>query len=313
MSYATGTATSHTDLLDKLVTFLTTDAALVAAGQNWALEKDDTVAVVDGGETIRRQVYLRGPGLAGDDEIHVQLASFDDAGANIYSLHVQGSVAFNGALDFTLQPGASPATYMPLHGTSMTYRFAANGRRFIVVAKVGGVYESLHAGFMLPNARPSQYPYPLLIGACSGSRDVKTADASEDERAWPDPADGSLQLRWVDGTWLAIANWHAGPSGGQVGLFAQNVWPYNSTVDGHPDDYAMVLRACPDGSYLPERLQLHGDLPYRGVWGEIDGAYFVPGFGITPEMQLTIGSDTFRAIPNRFRTGDADYWLLKES
>jgi hypothetical protein len=75
MAWTSGTAAGHDDLMDDLKTFLTTNAALVAAGQNWVAEKDETFTprtifnVAHSGLTGNmRALYLNGPGLCGTRE-----------------------------------------------------------------------------------------------------------------------------------------------------------------------------------------------------------------------------------------------------
>lgn len=310
MAYQSTTAADHVDYLAKLVTFLTTDAALVAANQDWALLTDITTPYTEGSFTVRREVYLRGPGLAGTDEIFVQFRVLDFVGAGQYMLHTRGAIQHNPALPWATQPGVSPEHFTPLIPSSIGCRFRATGRSAIAVAKCGNVYESAHAGLMLPNCRPEQYPYPLLIGG-STENNVATSSVSESNRSWPDPGNNALRLRWIDGEWIEIQNWQAGGGGAKTSVNDRNVYPYNSTSSAQSSSFFGLLRECPGGDYLPERLVLQGDAPYRGNWGEIDGAWAVPGFGLTPEASLSFDARNFIAIPNRYRTGPTDYWLLE--
>lgn len=311
MAYLSENATSHTDYLARLVTFLTTNAQLVAANQQWSVLRDVTTPFPNGQFTVRREVYLKAPGLSGADEIFVQLRVYDDVGANIYMLEIRGAIQHNAALPFHQQPGVSPAHYMPLIPSAIGMRVRATGRSFIAVAKNGQVYEACHAGLMLPNARPSQYPYPLLIGGSASDGFRLTSSVSENDRAWPDPGVAALSLRWLDGAWITLQNWHAGGSNSKSSDNDRNVYPYNSTSSQQSDWWFALLRECPGGAYLPERLVLHGNAPYRGTWGEIDGAWAVPGFQMTPERVLTFDGRSFIAIPNRHRNGATDWWLLE--
>ena len=158
MAWETGTATDHDDLLDKLITFLTTDSGLVAANQEWMVLKDEEP--VD-----ERYVYLRGPGLADNDQIHANIRRFYNPGTNAYNWEFRGATSYDGGIAYASQPGTSDMSYLCLANLSMTYWFFANGRRFIVIAKIGTVYTSAYAGLIMPYALPSEYLYPLFIGA----------------------------------------------------------------------------------------------------------------------------------------------------
>lgn len=73
MAYETGTATDYLDLLDKLRVFLTSNASLVAAGQQWQVLRWQTD---NNGE---KELILKAPGLAGTDNIYCGILTKSDA------------------------------------------------------------------------------------------------------------------------------------------------------------------------------------------------------------------------------------------
>lgn len=316
MSFVAGTATSSLDLLARLVTFLTTDAALAAAtpAQTWTLLKDDTTVVTTGNETVRRTVYLRGPGLAGTDQIYVIISAYDAAGVGYYNWEIRGANGFSATDAIGAQPGVSPPVYVSLWNTTIGYRFAASGRRFIVSAKVGTVYASAYAGLILPYETPAQWGYPLYIGGTSGVRTKLYSDTTDTQHSgFHDPAGDvdypGAYVRWVDATWLSIVNWRI-----NAGYDTQRqIWPYMALGDGSQRSVSTSTREAPDGSYAITPLILHGPSPYLGCYGELDGCGYVSGFGQVAEAAITIGADTWRALPNVYRSGVGDYWALKES
>jgi len=166
MAYLTGTATNAADLWTKLLAFLTTNTALVAAGQAW-----QTVWTAPGGAPNSTDVMLKGPGLAGGDAVYVGLRRTDNtltlnesliwlSGATGYS---SSATQFNGHVNSL---GNTPAMF--IDNAAMTYWFVANGRRFVVVTKMSTVYNAMYAGLYHPYAVPSEYPYPLFIGGSRG-------------------------------------------------------------------------------------------------------------------------------------------------
>ncbi|MGH8037003.1 MAG: hypothetical protein ACREPD_04605, partial [Stenotrophomonas sp.] len=86
MAWKTGTAANHRDLLQQLRDFLTADAALVAAGQQWAV----VGGVASGALAANDFVSLKGRGLAGADEIFVSLQAYTVASSNYYNLALRG-------------------------------------------------------------------------------------------------------------------------------------------------------------------------------------------------------------------------------
>ena len=66
MAVEIGTASSAADLYDKLISFLTTNADLVTAGQEWAIAWDSPAAYEN-----QTDIVLRGPGLSGQDQVYV--------------------------------------------------------------------------------------------------------------------------------------------------------------------------------------------------------------------------------------------------
>lgn len=166
MAYATGTATGPADLWTKLLAFLTTDAALVAAGQNWS-----SVWTAPVGAPNLTDVMLKGPGLSGTDSVYVGLRRTDNTlTLNESLIWLSGATGFSpSATQFTGHVnslGNTPAMF--LDNASMQYWFVANGRRFVVVTKMSTVYNAMYAGLYHPYAIPSEYPYPLFIGGSRG-------------------------------------------------------------------------------------------------------------------------------------------------
>src|SRR5690606_19382076 len=140
----------------------------------WALLREDTTPEPIGDVTVRRAAYLRAPGLSGEDAIYVQFRVYEQPGANLYMLETRGAIAHHPDLPFDTQSGVSPPHWTPRSPSPIGLHLVANGRRVIGVARCGQNYEAFHAGFMLPNSRSKQYPYPLLVGGSASSATTRT-------------------------------------------------------------------------------------------------------------------------------------------
>lgn len=162
MAYITGTAANHTALWTTLLDFLQNNTALVAAGQNW------TIAWQLSGQP---ELVLKGPGLAGADQVYVGLKRTDNtltAGESLIWLTgatgiVSTATSFTGHVNSLTR---TPAIF--LDQNPMQYWMVANGRRFVVVVKVSTVYQAMYGGLFLPYSNPAAYPYPLFVGGTRG-------------------------------------------------------------------------------------------------------------------------------------------------
>ena len=184
-------ALDHNALLDAVIGALTGVTApsqgALPTIQRWVVLKDDTTSVVD-----ERFVYLRGPGLSGTDNIHVNIRAYRGA-LNIRNWEIKGAVAFSDVSGFDDQPGTPPAgqgTIFTLRNIEMPFRIIANGRRFMVISQVVASYFSCYCGLYLPFATPAEFPYPLIIGgnscyynAFSGDNDYRIGNFYDGPRA----------------------------------------------------------------------------------------------------------------------------------
>ena len=154
--------------LNEIIAFVTTDPALVALGQNWSVVwQQDTRPT-----NKRKQVMLKGPGLAASDEVFITLCAITDfRTVGETSLIIAGATGPNmGQQMWDTQYGATtrpPMVYLD-NTTPMELFMVANGRRFIVVVKTSTVYQPLYAGLILPYATPNMYGYPLYVGGTAG-------------------------------------------------------------------------------------------------------------------------------------------------
>lgn len=287
----TGTATDYADLLDKLITHLTTGMS----SQSW------TQLALDTSIANERIAYLQGPGLAGTDEIHVNIRQFRNIDSDYYNWQIRGAVAYNPIVSFSAQPGTSPATDMPLWQSAIPYWLIANGRRFILIAKISTVYSTLYAGFILPYATSAEMPYPLFIGA--GSYDVyRWSQGNYLMGSFWDPPQSSAYIRHFDGAWVALENYEARSDTIRSQLTVNNIWPWSQ-------DWAIGQNQ--DGSYGVLPAVIHGSYSGGNVYGELEGVFFVSGFANAAEDILDIGADDYLVVQSMYRTGRRDYAAIK--
>lgn len=308
MAYETGTATDSADLMNRLRTFLTSNSSLVTASQTWT-----ELGYSENGN--RADLHLRGQGLGGTDNIYINIRR-DLFSADNYNWAIYGSTSYLSGVEPSQQPNASPNISIMLHNTPIQYWFFANGRRFCVVAKVNSVYQHLYAGFILPYATPTEYPYPLFIGGCSYSLNLRFSDTGNNNttyyKGWRTGA-----IRDHSGQWRQIE------SAGQYSPTPNNgfeepmAWPYcfDNAVSSRDPDY---LVNCLGGTYLIEPIILLLPQNYptptaitAEIYGELDGVGFINGIDNASESINNDGSNDWLAFQNVYRTGRYDFAAYK--
>lgn len=311
MATATGTATNYLDLLAKLRDFLvdTVGWTLIGGTASGPLNTDN------------EYVSLRGPGLTGDDQILVTLQPFSVSANNAYSIRVRGHTAYT--TPGTSQPGAdSPWTYLLALNSPITYWFVGNGRRFIVIAKSSSRYDAMYAGFILPEHLPSDWSYPLFIGASSYTGTLSQANDNEHHSNFWHPVNNggngdnnqpsAAYLFSPMQAWVPIRN----------GYTFQNATTHTET--GRMSlpwsrIFAHNLRRQLDGDPWFKRGQLAGlarsasgsvdiNMPEGGsFYGSYDGVFYTSAFGATAEQESVVAGVTYKMFPNVGRTADGHF------
>jgi hypothetical protein len=298
MAVEIGTASNYLDLLEKFRVFIT---GASMGSQAWTQLAYDTQP-----DNVGKDLYLRGPGLSGNDQIFVQLRTVFSSLNDRYNLQINGATGFNAGLvpKYQNQPGHDAGELnMLLWNQAIPYWFVANGRRFIIVAKVSTTYQSMYGGFILPYGLPSEYPYPLMIGAMSvGQRRWSATD--NEYCGFTNPAK-TLRLRTHDGFWLPFANVGNDGSSTPSPRYEQNVWPNRSFTNPRPS---------PDGVYTMNNFVLHSSEvnagASRNVFGEMQGIARISGFNNASENTQVVDGVTWVVFQDGFRTGSGNYFAL---
>lgn len=299
MPVFTGTAAGHTDLMNKIVGHLTDSGGAAMGSQAWQLLLSRNVA----GEEER---YLKGPGLAGTDEIYVNLATVTNVGADRYNITIRGAMSYNAAFIISLQPGTSPPAWLLAWQNSIPYTLIANGRRFIIIAKISTNFSNGYAGFYIPYATSAENPYPMFIGG-SAPADYRWSQTGYWVGSPWDPSNTSSSfgtstayLRHFDGTWAQVSNYYDA-SGTRVlsGQLMNNVWPWQLTDVYQAQNF--------DGGYTLLQSMLNTGYYGGNVYGELQGVYFISGFANASENTITVSGKTYVVTQNMARTGRNDY------
>lgn len=321
MAMATGTATSHTDLWAKLLAFLQSNTTLVAAGQEWTLAWEAPVGAPNSSDIV-----LKGPGLAGQDDVFIGLRRVDRDASDEFEIQIVGmtnvlpdATTFNGHVN--VQP---QHVKLFLDNGPMTYWFVANGRRFMVVVKISTVYEAAYAGLFLPYAYPTNYPYPMFVGASAGSQNNVTSwrSTSDAHRHFVNSyfytnnpyEEPSAWMLSPQGDWLRCSAYGHDTT---VGIGPKRFFNgYGITTDQISGNFGYNTlrerqRGCFGGQvYLTPHTLVQAS-PGDQSYGILDGTAYVNGYDNGSENIVTISGVDHLVVQDAFRTGVDHYWTMR--
>lgn len=322
MAFTTGTATDYVDLLDKLRLYL--------VAQGWTQQAWTPGTISGGGGKLN----VRGPGAGVDRQVFIEIRTESNLTNAFYGWKLRGATGFDAGAAEAGQPGSQGApSYFNLWQNAITYWFYVNDRRFIVVAKMGSVYCSMHCGFFLPWADPSAYPFPLYIGGTFGQLDAYNVGNSAN-RFFADPGG------WVSGSTPGAGAWVRSPGGqwrpvtnhrpstendfmvqGTTTSAMCFIFPF-SVGEQHSQSYGPVY----NGGGSPQMwdnvvrtrqnetclfpLSIHSSV--EPPFGALDGVYVLPGIGVATEQAIVSGGRNFKAFQNIFRSSPNDFIVIEE-
>lgn len=251
---------AHYAMLGAIKDFLESDAALVAAGQQWQVLRYETVSA-------NRELILKGTGLSGTEEIFIGFRTYQSVSADYYNLVVGVFTGYVPGNSFDTQPGAM-ISGVPAHNQRIDYWMTANGQRIAMGLKVGTpVYEHAYAGKYFPYAAPGEYRAPLVCGGMLNG--VPATRFSEATHSMPYKGNrANMRQRSNAGAWLQ-----------------PECYPFNNTLLCGTAVNDTQVR--PTGSqYFPLRIEL---TDAGSVYGSLDGVYYIPGFDNATENVLQMG------------------------
>lgn len=298
------------------ITIVVTANTFNTSGSQWMMCGTRDQAAAAGTDQYRRMIALKGVGLAGTDNIYVNLFAIENTTDPYYNLGYSGAIAFlpgqwtsgvyarTDAIDYDQligqQTDASDWTCTTMHNTSLDYWFNVDGAFVVFFAKLGTNYDSGCFGFLSAYGNPNQYPYPLIVGGSTQFTNTLLSSIDEDHSQYWDPGDSVLLVRCPDGVWRYWE--HFGTTSAE-----RNVWPWKSAVTSNGSSILNNLGTNIDGSYLLLDAVLHMDLPYDDVLGVIPKIKYIPGNGNFSENTVTEGADTYIVFQNIFRTATDNY------
>jgi len=338
MAYTTGTLTDFNDLLTKFKSFVTSNSTLAGAGQLWTVLKDSDVdsdfaddALCTGANATSattgpfiRSIYFKSEGLGGTDSIYHNLTSLKTAGG-AYNLQVRNHQTFSLSVTAPNQLGASPAHYMLLNNAASVnqYWFIVNGRRAIIIVKIGSVYESAYIGWGLPCGSPSEVLYPYMTGGSSSTYSLTPSSTAAEHRAFFAPYQAASALGSASNlsvaipnttNWLPVGNYTTTST--TQGATTSVVLPLAITGGNGVVSLSSSIRAqgyCYGNTDRVIRpISVVSSLTgYVGNYGALDGVYHVSGEGMASEYTLTIGGDTYLCIQSTFYTNRESFAAFK--
>lgn len=288
MAYTSGTAANYKDLLAVLATF--------AAANGWSImEQSETV------------LYLKGSGIAGLDEIYCGVETYEVPTSGIYNWNMYGSIGYRSGRAPSKHPGSS-YTYASnlvvacLWNTAIPYWMVANGRRIILVAKVGTTYQTIHLGLLTPPATDAQYPYPLLIGGCRYDNTT------------------SYSSTYIGSFWGSYGDDYASgriycPSG-VWGILSANSSSNNEycpavSVDNVCKSYEGTIITGLDGSYLLEPVYITMLASSKAILGHVEGLFRITGHANTSENIVTVDGVNYLVFQDCSRSGYGDFCCMR--
>lgn len=302
MAYETGTAANHVDLWDKLLAFLTTNPDLLAAGQQWRVDWRAPV-----GASNETDLVIVGPGMGGTDQVLVGLRRVDSPATSSFFIESTGMTGVLPNADNIyghVNVSSKVVTY--IDSNPMRYWFVANGRRFVVVAKISTVYEAMYCGLFLPYADPLSYPYPMFIGGSAGADFNHTynwtnTNASHSQFITPYGDSGSAPNRSSSARmltpgaeWLAVDNGSNTSSTPPVSM-APYKWGNGfgtTTNEGRASGYYNMFPKITEvlgGGFTLHPVTIVQNAPDNQTFGVLDGVFHVPGENNAAENIVKIG------------------------
>jgi len=320
VAYETGTAADYADLRAKLIAFLTTNADLVAANQQWQVAWTGSGRMPDAEEDI----VLKGPGLAVTEEILIALRSDPQPVGDRYNYGFRGIVGVNPvASNWDEHTNASDPVYLCCGDFEMPYWFIANGRRFIVIARVSATYQLAYAGLFLAYAPPNVYPYPMVVGGCTSVSTSRWSDTGDAIHFFCDPGiDANLKVFRYDNVWIGFQNWTE--SNGWRDGDTRVVGPWNPgwTTKNMPLDTFTNNRSYRLNFFNKMQPAYGGDYPLtpaslihhaepKSILGVLQGVYHIPGFNLSAETIITQGTTEYLCIPDVYREANESFCAIE--
>lgn len=318
MAFEIGTASHAADLLLKLEKFLTTNPTLVAAGQQWESLKDNTVEPYNNDYDLNAldsfvlQRCFVGRGMDGQDRIYVPMGMGISKTRPSYTLIAYLARTWTPTVSITNQfrQDRKIRTVIALWEKPIPYWFFANGRRFMIVAKVGNTYMSMYCGFVLPCATDREYPYPHMVAGSTNNTNSSHAITDIEKN-------GSF--------WIPVkADFHSSEKSTSIMVSPEGRILYGSSPargTGLGNDVEQFVLSpyvnnsyrgkTYDNNYVLSPIGLHQIQNVYNMLGWLDGAFYVSGFENSPENILTVDGVKYICFPSSVGNDYNDWCAIR--
>ena len=235
------------------------------------------------------ELILMAPGMSGTDQIYIGLKTYHSVNSDYYNIIGACFTGYVPANSFETQPGYM-FSGVPAHNQRIDYWLTVNGQRLVLLMKVGTpVYESLYLGKIVPYARPTQYPYPLVVGGMLDGRPA-TRFSDTAHSCWVKGNRKNMRLLLNSGEWSQV-----------------ECWPWNNTDMLASNATSYAIRDT--GGAMPVLpIILSSAL---GMYGELDGVHYTTGFDNVVENTYEINGSTYVVAQDVYRTGFHDYYAIR--
>lgn len=265
---------------------------------------------------------LQAPGNGTGKEVFINIETVYDDGDNTYGWKIFGATGWQTGLAHGSQQGAGGPVWFNLWDSTIDYWVYANDRRFILIAQCGTNYMSCYAGFFLPFALGSEYPFPLaIIASYPEAALVSVANARNSFIA--DPGDGAAYYRRRDAeSWRAIQNQsNSGLASAPVTGQRAFMWPHRtgrgaSSPSASPNAWngGGLDKMVENFANEMPLFQCHIiDMLADQVIGALEGVYSTSGYNRSVEQVVTISSQDYRLFQKVFRNNPGDFMAIEET
>lgn len=252
--------------------------------------------------------------LINAEAIHINIRRYSMAvtAGTADNWEISAATAFETGAIFRAQPGCfnlsigSSVSYFTLSDDPFTFHLVGTGRYFNLLAIVSTKNMYMSAGFYLPYAIPSEFPFPIYVtGNTVTSSDRWSIDDVGHLSFWYSSV-ACNYLRHRDGQWLRSTAGNGAASNTLV-----NIWPYNA-YSGLGASYNLIGNQDTPTTYTLLPLTLLSNFDGGNVYGELENIYFVSSFDQAAGNIVEIGGVDHIVMQNVWRsTSNSDFAALR--
>ena len=279
-------------------TFDTTQSDVSANGENW----EELIYDTSGSNW---KTMLRGKGLTGSENIYIGFTTYHDVANDYYNISVCMFTGYLPSETFANQPGYKYSG-IPLYKDRVDYWITLNAQRIAFCCKVDvSYYTSGYVGKFFPYATPSQYPYPVaLFGMLQGN-------TANDYTAGNFGYFGyNANDDYYDDTTTLMNYWFVTPFNT---LHMPSVAPFSNRHNYLYGGTNTLIDTNGEYPLVPAEIFVDpmNDTDVEGLFGQLDGIFWISGWNNTAESTLTIGTDDYIIFKNKGNSADNQFYAMR--